>query len=94
VSAQSEHPADSRTPAIPHTINGIGDALTGEQRARFYGEVLAAEASAVPGVMGRWWKTAMLDQARGAATSRANAAAGRRLVAIDDLAARLENRAS
>ncbi|MFL4497575.1 hypothetical protein ACJ6WD_41015 [Streptomyces sp. VTCC 41912] len=93
MSAQPEHPADSRAPAIPHTINAIGAALTGERRARFYGEVLAAEETDVPGVMRRWWKTAMLDQARGAETSRANAAAGRNLVAVEDLLEQTERRA-
>lgn len=93
MSAQPEHPADRRITAIPHTINAIGDALSGEQRARFYGEVLAAEENDVPGVMRRWWKTAMLDRAPGAEESRANAAGGRRLVAIDDLADRLEGSA-
>ncbi|MFF1594108.1 hypothetical protein ACFVY0_39360 [Streptomyces sp. NPDC058286] len=94
MSAQPEHPADSRMPAIPHTINAIGDALIGEKRALFYGEVLAADASDVPSVMRRWWAAAMLDRARGAETSRANAAAGRNLVSVEDLAARLEERAA
>ncbi|MGW2748928.1 hypothetical protein [Streptomyces sp. NPDC001450] len=93
MSAQPEHPADSRVPAIPHTINAIGDALSGEQRARFYGEVLAAEEDDVPGVMRRWWKAAMLDRARGAGTSRANAADGRRLVAVEDLLEQVERQA-
>jgi hypothetical protein len=91
VSAQPEHPAeDRRTPAIPHTINAIGDALTGEQRARFYGAVLAAEQDDVPGMMHRWWTRAMLDRAPSAETSRANTAAGRHLVSVDDLVSRLE----
>jgi len=93
VTAQPEHPADGRVPAIPHTINAIGDALTGEQRARFYGEVLAAEEDDVSGVMRRWWKVAMLDRARGAETSRANAAGGRRLVAVEDLLEQVERAA-
>jgi hypothetical protein len=93
VSAQPEHPADSRVPAIPHTINAIGDALSGEQRARFYGEVLAAEEDAVPRVMRRWWKTAMLDRARGAESSRAHAAGGRRLVSVEDLLEQVERTA-
>ncbi|MFE0449108.1 hypothetical protein [Streptomyces fungicidicus] len=93
MTAQPEHPADGRVPAIPHTINAIGDALTGEQRARFYGEVMAAEEDDVSGVMRRWWKVAMLDRARGAATSRANAAGGRRLVAVEDLLEQVERAA-
>ena len=93
MTAQPEHPADGRVPAIPHTINAIGDALTGEQRARFYGEVLAAEEDDVSGVMRRWWKVAMLDRARGAETSRANAAGGRRLVAVEDLLEQVERAA-
>lgn len=93
MSAQPEHPADSRVHSIPHTINAIGDALTGEQRARFYGEVLAAEEDDVPGIMRRWWKTAMLDRAPGAETSRANAAGGHRLVSVEDLLAQVERAA-
>ncbi|MGI5444112.1 hypothetical protein ACQEV4_44255 [Streptomyces shenzhenensis] len=93
MSAQPEHPADSRVHSIPHTINAIGDALTGEQRARFYGEVLAAEEGDVPGVMRRWWCTAMLHSARGAETSRANATAGRNLVSVEDLLEQVERQA-
>ncbi|MFZ3552478.1 hypothetical protein ACODT3_44050, partial [Streptomyces sp. 4.24] len=85
-----EHPADSRVIAIPHTINAIGDALSSEKRLAFFAEVLAAQEGDVPAVMRRWWKTAMLDRAPGAETSRANASAGRRLVAVDDLATRLD----
>ncbi|WP_326685753.1 MULTISPECIES: hypothetical protein [unclassified Streptomyces] len=91
MSAQPEHPAGpGPVPAIPHTINAIGDALSGAERARFYAEVLAAEASMVPGVMRRWWKTAMLNRAPAASASRANASAGQHLVAVDDLAAQLD----
>ncbi|MBP8531656.1 hypothetical protein [Streptomyces sp. MK37H] len=90
MSAQPEHPTDRRIPAIPNTINGIGDALTGANRAQFYAEVLAAEEETVPGVMRKWWKAAMLDRAPGAGESRANAAAGTHLVSVDDLADRLE----
>ncbi|MFD6891931.1 hypothetical protein [Streptomyces sp. NPDC059957] len=90
MTAQPEHPVDSRVPAVPHTINAIGDALSSAKRLAFFAEVLAAQEGDVPAVMRRWWKTAMLDRAPGAETSRANAAAGRRLVAVDDLAARLD----
>jgi hypothetical protein len=90
VSAQPDHPVDSRTPAIPHTINAIGDALSGAERARFYTEVLAAEEGIVPAVMRRWWTTAMLNRAPGADRSRANVSADRGLVSAQDLAARLE----
>lgn len=93
MTAQPEHPAEGRVPAIPHTINAIGDALAGEQRARFYGEVLAAEERDVCGVMRRWWKVAMLDRARGAESSRANAAEGRCLVAVEELLERVEKAA-
>jgi hypothetical protein len=94
MSAQPQHSAVSGpVPAIPHTINAIGDALGGEQRARFYAEVLAAEESDVRAVMRRWWKTAMLNRAPNADVSRANATEGRRLVAAQDLAARLERAA-
>ncbi|MEV5204930.1 hypothetical protein [Streptomyces sp. NPDC053720] len=94
MSAQPEHPADSRTLAIPHTINDIGSALTGEKRARFYGEVLAAEEKNIASVMRRWWVIAMVDSARGADTSRANVAAGRNLVSLDELTDRINERAA
>lgn len=92
MTAQPEHPASRRgpTPAIPHTINAIGEALTGSDRARFYSEVLAAEETDVPGVMRRWWKTAMLNRAPGAEASRTNAANGHHLVAVEDLSAQIE----
>lgn len=94
MTAQPEHTAGAGpTPAIPHTINAIGDALGGADRARFYSEVLAAEESDVAGVMRRWWKTAMLNRAPHAEASRANASAGHRLVRVEDLAARLEGAA-
>ncbi|MCX4851531.1 hypothetical protein [Streptomyces sp. NBC_00893] len=85
MTAQPEHSVGPRVTAVPHTINAIGDALTGAERARFYTEVLAAEEGEVPGVMRRWWKTAMLHRAPAAVQSRANAAAGRALVSVDDL---------
>ncbi|MFF2963342.1 hypothetical protein ACFVT1_31505 [Streptomyces sp. NPDC057963] len=85
MTAQPEHPADPRITAIPHTINAIGDALTGAERARFYTEVLAAEESAVPASMRRWWKVAMLHRAPVVVQSRANAEAGRSLVSVDEL---------
>ncbi|MFC9755229.1 hypothetical protein [Streptomyces sp. NPDC056921] len=85
MTAQPEHAADPRVPAVPRTINAIGDALTGADRARFYTKVLAAEASEVPSVMSRWWKVAMLQRAPGADQSRANATAGRALVSVDEL---------
>ncbi|MFF2063767.1 hypothetical protein ACFVWZ_18505 [Streptomyces sp. NPDC058200] len=34
MTAQPEHPASSQVAAIPHTINAIGDALRGADRAR------------------------------------------------------------
>ncbi|MFI0901831.1 hypothetical protein [Streptomyces sp. NPDC020983] len=90
MTAQSEHSADPRAHAIPHTINAIGEALTGAKRMAFYAEVLAAEeGDAINNALRRWWMVAMLDAAPGAESSRANAAAGRRLVAVDDLADRL-----
>ncbi|WP_431043970.1 hypothetical protein ACQUSR_20140 [Streptomyces sp. P1-3] len=81
---------DRRVHVIPHTINAIGDALTGEKRARFYAEVLAAEeGEPINTVMRKWWMEAMFNKAPGAERSRANAAAGRNLVPVDRLAARL-----
>ncbi|WP_285390582.1 hypothetical protein [Streptomyces sp. RKAG337] len=41
--------------AIPHTINAIGEALTGEKRARFYSEVLAAEEGEPNNAVMRRW---------------------------------------
>ncbi|WP_301129024.1 hypothetical protein [Streptomyces cacaoi] len=91
MTAQPEDaPRRGPTASVPHTINAIGEALSGADRARFYSEVLAAEEADVAAVMRRWWKTAMLNRAPGAETSRENAAGGRRLVAVEDLAARLE----
>lgn len=91
MSAQPEHrTAAAPSPAIPHTINAIGDALGGAERARFYTEVLAAEETEVTAVMRRWWKTAMLNRAPGAETSRAHVAAGQRLVAVENLVEQLE----
>ncbi|MBM9504103.1 hypothetical protein [Actinacidiphila acididurans] len=90
MSAQPEQPQDPRVRAIPHTINAIGDALSGADRARFYAEVLSAEAGQpIDAVMDRWWMKAMVDRVPGAEHSRANAEAGRRLITIDDLAERL-----
>ncbi|MEV6535933.1 hypothetical protein AB0M86_41270 [Streptomyces sp. NPDC051639] len=94
MSAQPEHPADSRMPSIPHTINAIGDALSAAKRLAFFSEVLAAEENDVKAVMRRWWATAMLDRARGADASRANAAAGRNLVSLDHLATQIEERSA
>ncbi|MDK0524417.1 hypothetical protein [Streptomyces sp. ML-6] len=85
MTAQPEHPADPRVTGVPHTINAIGDALSGAERARFYTEVLAAEESDVPTTMRRWWKVAMLHRAPAAARSRANAEAGHSLVSVDEL---------
>ncbi|WP_255946508.1 hypothetical protein [Streptomyces odontomachi] len=90
MTVQPDGPVDGGATAIPHTINDIGDALTGGDRARFYGQVLAAEAAEVPEVMHRWWKTAMLNAAPQADRSRANAAAGRALIPLSTLAARVE----
>lgn len=90
MTAQPDGPVDGCATAVPHTINGIGDALTGGDRARFYSQVLAAEAAEVPDVMHRWWKTAMLNAAPRAERSRANAAAGRALIPLTALADRVE----
>ncbi|MFE2037214.1 hypothetical protein ACFXBB_28990 [Streptomyces scopuliridis] len=93
MTAQPEYLPNGRgaaIPGIPHTINAIGDALSGTDRARFYTEVLAAEEQIVPAVMRRWWKTAMLNRAPGVERSRANATAGRNLVSVDELADRIE----
>ncbi|WP_030934814.1 hypothetical protein [Streptomyces sp. NRRL B-24720] len=90
MSAQPESPRDRRVPAIPHTINAIADALGGADRARFKTEVLAAEESAVPGVMRRWWKAAMIARVPEAARSRANVESGRALLSVDELIARID----
>ncbi|MFE2095241.1 hypothetical protein [Streptomyces sp. NPDC059460] len=90
MSAQPESPRDRRIPAIPHTINAIADALGGADSARFRTEVLAAEESSVPGVMRRWWKTAMISRVSEAAHSRENAASGRSLLSVDELIARID----
>ncbi|MFH8369521.1 hypothetical protein [Streptomyces sp. NPDC018031] len=90
MSAQPEHSAGRPVRAIPHTINGIGEALQGTARAQFYGEVLAAEDTRVPEVMGRWWMKAMLDRAPGADRSRERGSAGQGMTLIEDLMSRLE----
>ncbi|MQY11018.1 hypothetical protein SRB5_11320 [Streptomyces sp. RB5] len=91
MTAQPEYTAsDQPAPQIPHTINAIGGVLVGENRARFYGEVLAADESDVAAVMRRWWMRATLDAAPGATESRANAHAGRNLVSLDDLMERVD----
>ncbi|MGP3634492.1 hypothetical protein ACTU45_14155 [Streptomyces sp. 24-1644] len=89
MSAQPETPRDRRIPGIPHTINAIADALDGTDSARFKSEVLAAEEAAVPGVMRRWWKAAMINRIPEAARSRAKAERGNSLLAVDDLIARI-----
>ncbi|MFF2226924.1 hypothetical protein ACFVV7_26820 [Streptomyces globisporus] len=85
MSAQREPHMSYRVKPIPRSINAIGDALGGADRARFYKEVLAAEDSAVADVMRRWWKKATLNTAPGAELSRENARSGRSLVSVDDL---------
>lgn len=96
MSAQPVHhddtdPARGRVKAIPRTINAIGDALSGEKRARFYREVLAAEqGQALDTALERWWMDAMLDQAPGREESLANALAGRNLRPLPDLIGRGE----
>ncbi|MFG3137115.1 hypothetical protein ACGFZA_12955 [Streptomyces sp. NPDC048211] len=89
MSAQPETPRDRRMPGIPHTINAIADALDGPDSTRFKAEVLAAEEASVPGVMRRWWKTAMINRVPEAARSRANAERGNSLLSVDDLIARI-----
>lgn len=92
MTVQPDHssPRSGPVSAIPHTINAIGDALSGAERARFYGEVLAADEAHVPAVMRRWWKTAMLTRAPEAQRSRVHATSGQHLVDVEDLADRLE----
>lgn len=95
VSAQPIHPepdpARGQVKAIPRTINAIGDALTGEKRARFYREVLAAEqGEQLDATMERWWLDAMLDQVPGRAERIANAKAGRNLRPLADVIGRPE----
>lgn len=88
MTAQPEY-SRGPVPAIPHTITAIGEALTGTARGQFFAEVLAAEETEVAGVMRRWWMIAMVNRAPGVETSRANAAAGRNLVSMEELAERL-----
>lgn len=90
MSAQPESPRQRRIPAIPHTINAIAEALGSADSVRFKAEVLAAEEPAVPGVMRRWWKTAMLGLVPEAARSRENAERGRSLLSLDELDARID----
>jgi hypothetical protein len=86
VTVQPEHPVDSRVTAIPHTINAIGEALTGAKRACFYGEVLAAEeGEPINTVMRKWWMEAMFDARPGREQRLADADAGRNLVPLPAL---------
>ncbi|MFE3738498.1 hypothetical protein [Streptomyces sp. NPDC059134] len=91
MTAQPDFQPPGSVAAIPRTIGAIGQALAGERRLAFYAEVLAAEEAAVAEVMRRWWTTVMLNAAPGAATSRADAAAGRRLVSVEELLDRIES---
>lgn len=69
MTAQPEHSYPPETPhaletqpRVPHTINGIADALTGARRMEFYRAV--GEAAAGPDlqhVIATWWGQAMLD---------------------------------
>ncbi|MGR3935293.1 hypothetical protein [Streptomyces sp. BRA346] len=94
MSAQPEHPVDYKVPAIPYSIDAIGQALPDRSRTTFYTQVLAAEGSeAIGAVMEQWWQEAMLDRVPGADASRANAGAGRQLVPVEDLIAKLERAA-
>ncbi|WP_244900438.1 hypothetical protein [Streptomyces nanshensis] len=77
-------------PAIPDTPDAVAAALTSADRARFRREVLATHADEIPAVVRKGWVKAMLDGVPGADVSRANAAAGRELVSLDELVARLE----
>lgn len=88
MTAQPEH-LRGPVPAIPHTITAIGQALVETERGRFFAEVLAADEAAVVGVMRCWWMVAMANRVPGVETSRANAAAGRNLVSMEELAERL-----
>ncbi|MFC5720485.1 hypothetical protein ACFP1Z_09965 [Streptomyces gamaensis] len=74
---------DPRVPAIPCTINSIGDILSGADRAQFYREVLAAErGEEIDAVLEAWWTEAVLSQVPGRDASYRNAVAGRRLVPL------------
>ncbi|WP_063736342.1 hypothetical protein [Streptomyces sp. RTd22] len=94
MSAQPDHPVSYKVSAISYSINAIGTALADQKRTQFYSEVLAAEGTvAIDAVMEKWWREAMLDRAPGAEASRANASAGRKLVAVEDLIAQVERAA-
>ena len=94
MSAQPDHPVSYKVSAIPYSIEAIGKALDDQKRTKFYSQVLAAEGSqAIDAAMEKWWREAMLDRAPGANASRANASAGRKLVAVEDLIAQVERAA-
>jgi hypothetical protein len=75
--------------AIPDTPDAIAAALSGADRTRFKRQVMATPADDIPRVVRAAWTKAMLDRAPGADVSRANAAAGRNLVSLEDLMAQL-----
>lgn len=84
MSAQPDGPGrPGRVRPIPRTIEAIGEALTAEKRARFYGEVRTAEQGPeLDGVLERWWMDAVLDQVPGRRRRHADGVAGRNLVPL------------
>jgi hypothetical protein len=92
LSAQPVHRADDdpRVPAIPRSIQAVGNALSSEKRLAFYAEVLGAEAGEpINRVIETWWREAMLDQLPGRTERLADALARRGGVPLEELVKRV-----
>jgi hypothetical protein len=77
---------DPRVEPLPHTIQAIGDALTGARRMAFYAEALSApQGEALDAVLTRWWAEAMLSAVPGRELRLAQALADQGLSALPDL---------
>lgn len=79
------HDGKLRTPAIPHTIDAISQALSPAKRMAFYAEVgQAEEGEPVARVMRKWWMEATFDSRPGRQQQLDDAAAGRNLTPLPD----------
>lgn len=76
---------DPRVAPLAHTIQAIGDALTGAKRMAFYAEALSApQGDELDAVLTRWWAEAMLVSVPGGEQRLAEAQAGEGLSALPD----------
>ncbi|MGW5369483.1 hypothetical protein ACWER6_28700 [Streptomyces sp. NPDC004009] len=78
--------ADPRVPAIPRTINAIGDALSPGRRMAFFAAVGGAEqGERLNDVMSLWWMEAMFERVPGREQRLADTVAGRGLVPLPEV---------